>query len=247
MRQPEQDAARQTAPSQGLLSSMALNTAALSTAALSPVAASPEPPFAEMRAAPRSSLMFRTAKLLCESGEYICVVRDISSTGARLRLFHDVPPDTHLFLEMANGERYAMERVWTRDDHAGFRFSCTIDVDQFIAETSPYPRRPVRLKLQRPADLSVDGVASPVVLLDLSQQGARIDAGRMFALEQKVVLAVEGQPRRFGCVRWRKGYTHGLVLQHSFRLDELANYALALQPFGATDPTVPAPAALRYA
>ncbi|MBW8753872.1 MAG: PilZ domain-containing protein [Sphingomonadales bacterium] len=204
----------------------------------------------DMRAALRSSLMFRTAKILCESGEYICVVRDVSATGARLRLFHAPPPDQHLFLELANGDRYAMERVWVRDDHAGFRFSCTIDVDHFIAEPSPYPRRPIRLKLHRPADVVADGISSPAMLLDLSQQGARVEAGRKLAIEQKLWLAVEGQPERFGCVRWRSGYTHGLVLQQSFRLDELAHYALALQPFDATDPTVPAPAAVaggRYA
>ena len=196
-------------------------------------------PFAELRAAARSSLMCRTAKILCESGEYVCVVRDVSETGTRLRLFHVPPPDRHLFLELANGDRYAMERVWMRDGDVGFRFSCAIDVERFIAEPSPYPRRPIRLKLQRPADILADGVTVPAVLLDLSQQGARIEAGRKFALEQKLWLAVDGQPERFGCVRWRTGYTHGLVLQQSFRLDELAYYALALQPFGAADPTVP--------
>jgi hypothetical protein len=81
---------------------------------------------ADKRAAPRSSLMFRTAKILCESGEYVCVVRDVSATGCRLRLFHAAPPDTHLFLELANGERYAIERIWTRDEYVGCRFSCTI-------------------------------------------------------------------------------------------------------------------------
>jgi len=201
---------------------------------------------ADQRAAPRSSLMCRTAKLLCESGEYVCVVRDVSATGCMLRLFHAAPPDQHLFLELANGDRYAMERVWTRDDHAGFRFSCEIDVDHFIAEPSPWPRRPIRLNLKLPADVIADGVASPAVLLDLSQQGAQIEAGRKFAIEQKLWLAIEGQPQRFGCVRWRSGYTHGLVLQQSFKLDELAHYAMALQPFGA-DPTAPASAAVaRY-
>lgn len=194
------------------------------------------PSVTEMRAAPRSSLMCRTAKLLCESGEYVCVVRDVSATGARLRLFHLPPPDQHLFLELANGDRYAMERVWAGDDHIGCRFSCEIAVDAFVAEPSPYPRRPIRLTLRRPADLIVDGVASPAVLLDLSQQGARVEAGRKLAIEQKLWLAVEGQPQRFGCVRWRSGYSHGLVLQQGFRLDELALYALALQPFDGSAP-----------
>jgi hypothetical protein len=199
----------------------------------------------DMRAAPRSSLMCRTAKILCESGEYVCVVRDVSATGTRLRLFHAAPPDEHMFLELANGDRYAMERVWMGDGHVGLRFSCTIDVDRFIVEPSPYPRRPIRLKLHQPADILADGVVSPVMLLDLSQQGARIEAGRKLAVEQKLWLGVEGQPERFGCVRWRDAYTHGLVLQQGFRLDEFAHYALALQPFAPTDPA-PA-AAARYA
>lgn len=189
--------------------------------------------FSEMRTAPRSSLMCRTGKILCESGEYVCVVRDVSTTGAKLRLFHAVPPDRHLFLELANGDRYAMERVWAYGDHAGFRFSCAIDVDRFIAEPNPHPRRPIRLKLHRPADVTVDGIVSPAMLLDLSQQGARIEAGRKFALEQKLWLAVGDLPRRFGCVRWRDGYAHGLVLQQGLSLDELARHAFALQPFGA--------------
>lgn len=188
--------------------------------------------YADMRAVPRSSLMCRTAKILCESGEYVCIVRDLSATGARLRLFHQPPPDTHLFLELANGDRYAMERVWVQGDHAGFRFSCTIDVGHFLAEPSVHPRRPIRLKLQRPVDVTVDGVVSPAMLLDLSQQGARIETGRKFALEQKLWLAVEGLPARFGCVRWRHGYTHGLVLQQSLGLDQLARLAFALQPCG---------------
>lgn len=198
----------------------------------------------DARGAARSSLMFRTAKILCQSGEYVCVVRDVSATGARLRLFHAPPPDEHLFLELANGDRYAMERVWVRDDQAGFRFSCVIDVDRFIAEPSLYPRRPIRLNLQQPADVVVDGIAVPAMLLDLSQQGARVETGRKLALEQKLWLAVEGLAERFGCVRWRSGYTHGLVLQQGLALDELAHCALALQPFGAGAPA-PSPA-VRY-
>jgi hypothetical protein len=192
-------------------------------------ASQPSAPVAELRAAPRSSLMFRTAKLLGESGEYVCVVRDVSASGCRIRLFHEAPADSHLFLELANGDRYAMERVWAREDHLGFRFSCAIDVDRFIAEPSAYPRRPIRLNLRRPADVVVDGVASPAVLLDLSQHGARIESGRKFALEQKLWLGIDDVQQRFGCVRWRNGYTHGVVLQQSLRLDELALYAFDLQ------------------
>jgi hypothetical protein len=190
-----------------------------------------EPTFAELREAPRFSLVMRTAKLLCETGEYVCVVRDISATGTKLRLFHDVPPDTHLYLELANGQRYAMERVWQDGDHAGFRFAAPIEVAEFVEETSPHPRRPLRLSLQRPCLATADGRDWRAMLVNMSQQGACIEAGGEIPVGQQLRLEVPGMPLRFGHVCWRRKHAHGLVFQQAFRLDELARYAFELQPF----------------
>lgn len=187
----------------------------------------------EQRESPRFSLIMRVAKLLCESGEYACIVRDISATGTKIRLFHDVPPDEHLYLELANGRRYAMQRVWEDGNHAGYRFSCVIEVDEFVEETSLYPRRPVRLRLQRPCLVTADGRDWRGVLVNMSQQGACIEASGELALRQLVRVELPGLPLRFGHVCWRKGHAHGVVFQNALRLDELARHALALQPYAA--------------
>lgn len=189
----------------------------------------------DLRAARRSSLMLRAAKLLCESGEYACIVRDVSSGGVKLRLFHAPPPDKHLFLELGNGDRFAMERVWARDDHAGFRFSCSIDVARFIEEPCDLPRRPLRLNLSADAAVVADGERSRAIMVDLSQHGACIEGARKLALQQRVRLEADLLPPRVGFVRWRRGYRHGLVFQQGLRLDELAVHAFALQPFGAAE------------
>lgn len=185
----------------------------------------------ELRDAPRFSLVMRTAKLLCESGEYVCIVRDISATGTKIRVFHDVPPDEHLYLELANGRRYAMERVWQDGDHAGYRFSCVIEVNEFVEETSLYGRRPVRLRLQRPCLVTADGRDWHAMLVNISQQGACIEASGELPIRQLVRVEVPGLPLRFGHVCWRKEHAHGVVFQNALRLDELARQALALQPF----------------
>lgn len=189
------------------------------------------PSFEEMRDAPRFSLVMRTAKLIAESGEYICVVRDISATGTKLRLFHDVPPDTYLYLELANGQQYAMERVWVDGDHAGFRFSSPIVVAEFVEETSPHPRRPLRLCFNRTALLTGDGKDWRAVMVNLSQQGACFEAGGEIPVGQLVRVEVPGLPLRFGHICWRRKFAHGVVFQQSFRLDELARHAHELQPF----------------
>jgi hypothetical protein len=198
-----------------------------------------EPTLEELRAAPRFSLVMRTAKLLCESGEYVCIVRDISATGAKLRLFHQVPPDTHLYLELANGQRYAMERMWQEGEHAGFRFASPIVVAEFVEETSDHPRRPMRLGLQRSALLTGGGRDWRAMMVNLSQQGAGIEASGEIPVGQLVRFEVPGLPLRFGHVCWRRKFAHGLAFQNAFRLDELARYAFELQPFAAVPEIAP--------
>ncbi len=188
---------------------------------------------AEQRGAQRYTLMLRAAKLLCESGEYVGVVRDVSATGAKIRLFHEAPPDTHLFLELANGGRYAMERMWLADDHAGFRFSSAIDVSEFMEECSLYARRPLRLRLNGAARVKSRGAEGPATLVNLSQHGACIEMDRTLAVCEPLRLEVAELPVRIGHVRWRRARAYGLVFQQAYRLDELARHALALQPFTA--------------
>ena len=191
---------------------------------------------AEQRGAERYSLVIRTAKLIAQTGEYPCVVRDVSETGTRVRLFAAPPPDSHLALELANGERYAMERIWQADDQAGFRFAAPIDVEHFIEEPSRHPRRPIRVRLRRPALATAAGRDSKALVMNISQQGACIELGTPLAVGQQLRLELPGLPLRFGHVRWRRGFAHGLVFQQGLRFDEFAGHCHALQPYDA--PTV---------
>lgn len=190
----------------------------------------PDTSVEDLRDAPRFSLIIRSAKLVCESGEYLCVVRDISATGCRLRLFHEPPPHKHLFLELSNGERYAVERMWAANSHAGFRIAQPIDVNEFVVEPSPFPKRPLRLRLELPARVVAGAMISPATLRDLSQRGGRIEAVCHLAMDQQVRLEVEGLRAVYAKVRWRSQTSYGLVFDNTFRLDELAQLAFRLQP-----------------
>ena len=186
---------------------------------------------AERRASPRFPLLMRTAKLLCESGEYVCMVRNVSASGAMIRVFHDLPPDTHLFLELASGDRFAMQRRWQKKDRAGYRFASQIEVNEFIEEASAYPRRPLRLRLQKTALVTANGKDGKAMLVNVSQQGACIETASKLSEGDELRLEVAGLPIRFGRVCWREGYAHGLVFQQAFPLEDFAQYALAMQPF----------------
>lgn len=183
----------------------------------------------EQRIAPRFTLLIRTAKLIGASGEFLCVIRDASSTGVSLRTFHPLPNNEQLTLELPNGDQHAIERVWERDGSAGFRFSVAVDIDRLLQNKSRFPKRPVRLKLQLPALISSHGTTAGVVIRNISQQGARIESPLRLSLDQKLRLEADDLPIINASVRWRKDSEYGLVFDDTFQFAELARLAMQLQ------------------
>jgi len=183
----------------------------------------------EQRIAPRFTLLIRTAKLIGSSGEFLCVIRDASSTGVSIRTFHPLPNNEQLTLELPNGDQHAIERVWERDGSAGFRFSVAVDIDRLLQNKSRFPKRPVRLKLQLPALISCHGTTAGVVIRNISQQGARIESPLRLALDQRLRLEADNLPNIQASVRWRKDSEYGLVFDDTFQFAELARLAAQLQ------------------
>ncbi|HZU63245.1 MAG TPA: PilZ domain-containing protein [Novosphingobium sp.] len=181
------------------------------------------PPGAEHRGAQRFTLLVRTAKLVIDGREYLCVLRDASNTGVKVRLFHPLPAQGQIALELGSGERYPMELVWQTSDHAGFRFLGDIDVHRLIEDKrDQYPKRQIRMRLGCIARLVAHGHDGPVLLRDISQQGACIETGERLMLRQPVRLEAEGFPPVHAKVCWRHQPRYGLVFEKGFSLEELA-------------------------
>lgn len=183
----------------------------------------------ELRAAPRISLMLRAAKLVSPVGEFLCILRDVSATGLKARLFHALPAGRPLTLELGTGDRYPIEPVWERDSHAGFRFSGPVDLAALVEESGLFPKRQLRLALDQPVVVTANAVSQPARLGNISQHGALIETEQPLALSQLVQVQGPGLPARHARVRWRKGTAHGLVFHEGFRLDELALLVLRLR------------------
>ncbi len=183
----------------------------------------------EQRIAPRFTLLIRTAKLICAQGEYLCIVRDASSTGVSIRTFHPLPQGVQLTLELPNGDRHPVERVWEKEGAAGFRFPVEVDIDRLLNNKSRFPKRAVRLKLQLPALISCHGRTAGVVVHNISQQGAQIESPLYLAIDQKLRLEADNLPIIQARVRWRKDANYGLVFDDTFQFAELARLAAQLQ------------------
>lgn len=190
----------------------------------------------EKREEERFVLLLRPAKIVARSGEYLCILRDVASKGVRLRLFHPLPPDPFMVLELANGDRYEIEKVWERDEQAGFNFVHRAELQHLLEERSRFRKRPVRLRLEMEAKVTVGAESFASVLCNLSQKGGQIEADMPLAIDQSIRVEAKGLPPLVAKVRWRRGRHVGLVFEQTFKLDDLARKVALLQPFGPAIP-----------
>jgi len=184
----------------------------------------------DRRGAPRVTVMIRPAKVIVDGREFLCVVRDVSEGGIKLRLFHPLPTHRHLTIEFENGERHAVALVWQVEDLAGCRFVHDVDLPRLIAaHQGPYPRRQPRLQVAVEATLCTGGLRTPITLRDLSQRGGAIDCPGWLMIDELVRIESEVLPTIHAKVRWRRPPRYGLVFEQTFRLEELAVACARLQ------------------
>lgn len=188
------------------------------------------PPRADRREASRFTLLFRAAKLIVDGNEYLCVLRDISARGAKVRLFYPLPVGTDLAIELGNGERYPATVVWCRDNQAGMRLKREIDTRELLDDTrDQYPKRQTRLNFDYPVLLTVQGCAFGAVLRNISQQGACIDCTSYLRIHEPIRIEGKGLPTINGKVCWRGSPRHGVVFERGFSFEELALLTWRLQ------------------
>lgn len=185
---------------------------------------------ADMRAAPRFTLLIRAARLVAAEGEFVCVIRDVSEAGVSVRLFHALPKGDPFELYMPGGESYVVRPVWERNHEAGFEFTEKVDVSRLIAETCEYPKRGLRLGVHFPVTIKTLTHDCEGIVENLSQQGARFESEEMFAIDQSIRLSShEGLRDVRAKIRWRRDTKYGVVFDDTFSLGDFARLVARLQ------------------
>lgn len=183
----------------------------------------------DQRSAPRFTLLIRSAKLTTPEAEYLCVVRDASASGVSVRLFHPLPQDGPLTLELPNGDRHAVERVWEEEGKAGFRFEQATDLERIVEGPSRFSKRALRVNLELPCGLVAGVRRAEGTLRNLSQQGALIVTDERLSLVQRVKLSAPGLPEIAAKVRWRRNDQYGLSFEDNLQFGDLALIVFDLQ------------------
>ena len=174
------------------------------------------------RVAPRFTLLIRTAKLVMADKQYLCVIRDVSATGASVRTFHPLIEGRRMALHLDTGHNLPVEKVWEKDGEAGFQFQTPVEVDDIVRGRSKYPRRDLRFEIEQQVSLCYGLQKTTAVLRNLSRQGGLIECDAPLALAQLIKLEGDGFPDIQARVRWRKNGYYGLAFDTTFTMSNLA-------------------------
>ena len=144
-------------------------------------------------------------------------VRNISDRG--MMLAADVPIAVGEKLEVALSDTVVIrgEVVWSDAGRCGVSFDQEVDVahvlKQLAAEQRATGYRQPRLSLQTKAEAVTDeGAATPIELVDLSQNGAGFVHDGHFEVGREFDLILAGGVKRRAIVRWSRGGRGGLWL-----------------------------------
>lgn len=190
----------------------------------------------DARQAERAALMMRHAKVVCQSGQYLCMIRDVSELGVGLVFLHEVPPEERIILQLANDHTYPIERVWCGKRQSGYRFGCEMDVEEFIEEQSAHEKRALRVKSSGEVRIVEGRTTTTGQLLDLSCEGAKFAADTKHVPQRLLSFEVDGLPPQLGQIRWQEGGCFGVKFQHPLSAEELAACLLHLQPYAQSEP-----------
>jgi hypothetical protein len=184
-------------------------------------------PSCDRRKSTRFALLFRAAKLVADGREYLCVVRDASTEGLKIRYFGQFPDSANLRIELSNGDIFPVELVWNEGSYAGLRFAEVVEVSRIVAlGDGDLPKRNFRLRTDIAAELICDQIPYPVTVRNLSQQGAGIECEERFAQNRLVRLEIDGLPQLYAKVRWHCGNDCGLVFETTLSFEALADAVL---------------------
>lgn len=189
-------------------------------------AAVPQPP--ERRAEERQTTLLRVGKLVTAGEQRLCMIRNISSAGAMIRLYQPIEVGARVEIEVTPDCPVAATVIWTQDELAGIAFAGPIDVLAALkgGREGPYRRvaRTPRLQLRRPAMLCSEEIERPVTLCDLSLNGARIATDAALARDAEVAIFVDGLQPLSGRIRWCRDSHAGMEFDIPLQIDVLADW-----------------------
>jgi hypothetical protein len=155
------------------------------------------------------------AGLLEQSGKTsFCLVKDMSQSGLRAKLYSGGFQLGPVIVRIADAEALGAQIVWIADGHAGITFDHALDGDAVCrlgSKPRPNARRSVpRVTTAARAIVRSGGRSIAAELCDISSFGAKVRTRRSLKPDRAAVVDIPDLPSIRAYVRWSDGQDSGL-------------------------------------
>ena len=177
----------------------------------------------ERRSDERHTTIMRFAALRTFAGHHLCIVRDLTSKGAKLQTYGKLQPGASVYLDMQPDEPVAGEVVWSSGEHAGVRFHTKMDVLRTSAIGDSGRRRQVpRFELECSGLVRTSAQSLHVRLRNITLAGAAISNVEGLKMSTPISLSMPDMPPLEAVVSWTDGDVAGLTFKKRLPVDTLA-------------------------
>lgn len=191
------------------------------------ISLSEQPPQSiDRRSGQRYMSVLQAGKLITDTVQELCLIRNISSRGVMTEVFAPIETDAHVQIEFKAGALASGTVRWVKDGRAGIEFDEAIDVHKVLAPHNGRmaPRAP-RLNIDGMAKISIGNAFERLQVFDISQGGIKVECGRYMEPGLDAVVEIEGLPVRASVVRWVGNRCAGISFNRVMPLEQVAFWA----------------------
>jgi hypothetical protein len=191
----------------------------------------------ERRKEARYTLILRVGVMEQDGKSSICLVKNISSTGAQVKVYTAAVADTKVALRVADEPPVHGQLVWLKEGIAGISFDDELDAATLLRvrqKLKPNRRRAMpRVAVHALAMLRAAGQTSSARVRDISSGGARVRARTTLMPGDRAMVSLDGLPTLSAYVRWNNGEECGVAFDTPIPMQIIATWLEARMPLGA--------------
>jgi len=196
----------------------------------------------ERRGSERYVTVLKVGRAVVDGHDQLCLVRNMSSDGAKLDLYHGVTKDQKITIELRSDKVVTGTVRWVGNHAAGIEFDDPVDVTDLLQGR---PNRSVLRKLPRaPRFLAKAGVhmehdhgAISGTLVNISMHGLCVETHDHAKPDDVLVVRIAGLPARSATIRWIRNGMMGLHFDMPMSFSELARWLESHQPDSQSPPS----------
>ncbi len=182
---------------------------------------------AERRTTERVEALLPAAKLVTETTNHLCRIKNISGGGLMAVVAAPFEIGTPVSIELNSNRLIPGTIVWTRAGAVGVKFDQDIDLRELLANRQPrkgFRARPPRLEVSCSATVQIGRFYHKVDVRDISLGGMKVALNDWRCTGKDVIVTIESLRPVRGKIRWYKGGHAGIVFDKPLRFEELAEW-----------------------